>query len=395
MSTEPAPAKPFIPLSVPTLGGNEWRYIKECLDTNWVSYLGAFVDRFEKDLAEHSGAAHAVAMTSGTAALHIALLVAGVEPESEVVMPGITFVAPANAVRYVGAWPVLIDLDERDWQIDTGKLADFLENGCSARGGKLYNRATGRRIAALMPVHLLGDMCDVDEVAALASRFDLPLIEDAAECVGAGYRGRGFAAPTPAIDPRRRMVCASFNGNKIVTTGGGGAVLTGDSSLASRAKHLSTTAKTRALEFFHDEVGFNYRMTNLAAAMGVAQLERLPEFAAVKRATAAAYRAAFAGDERITPHPSSPWGDPIYWLYTVMVPGAALPVVEKLNAAGVQSRPVWTPIWELPAFSKNTMVHSSDFAQRFHLHALSLPSSVSITPEEIARVVCELRNTLV
>ena len=166
---------PVIPLYVPTLGGNEWTYVKECLDTNWISYLGSYVNRFESDLAAASGAGYAAAMSSGTAALHLSLVMAGVEPESEVIIPAITFVAPANAIRYVGAWPLLVDVSEQDWQLDVGKLAEFLKNGCAARDGKLYNRVTGRRIAALMPVHLLGDMCDVDEVAALAARIRSPL----------------------------------------------------------------------------------------------------------------------------------------------------------------------------------------------------------------------------
>ena len=385
---------PVIPLYVPTLRGNEWSYVKDCLDTNWISYLGPFVTRFEADLAAVAGASGCAAMSSGTAALHLAMVMAGVEPESEVIIPAITFVAPANAIRYCGAWPLLIDVSERDWQMDVAKLADFLASGCDAREGKLYNRTTSRRIAALMPVHLLGDMADVDEVAALAAKYDLPLIEDAAECVGAEYKGRGFAAPNPFINASRRWVCTSFNGNKIVTTGGGGAILTNDAGLASRAKHLSTTAKSRALEFFHDEVGFNYRLTNLSAAVGVAQLEKLDEFRAQKRAIADWYRQGFAGDDRITPHPRSPHGNSIYWLYTVRVNRPALPIVHQLNAVGIQCRPLWTPIYDLPAFSGKVMAHSYDVARRLHETAISLPSSVSATHQEIDEVVSEIKSLL-
>ena len=385
---------PVIPLYVPTLGGNEWIYVKECLDTNWISYLGSYVNRFESDLAAASGAGYSAAMSSGTAALHLSLVMAGVEPGSEVVIPAITFVAPANAIRYVGAWPLLVDVTEQDWQLDVGKLAEFLKNGCIARDGNLYNKVTDRRIAALMPVHLLGDMCDVDEVAALATQYDLPLIEDAAECVGARYKGRGFAAPNPRIDASRHWVCTSFNGNKIVTTGGGGAILTNDAELASRAKHLSTTAKSRPLEFFHDEIGFNYRLTNLSAAVGVAQLEKLDEFRAKKREIAGWYQQGFAADERIVPHPRSLHGDPIYWLYTVRLRQPALPIVQKLDAVGIQCRPLWTPIYDLPAFSGKLMPQEHEVARRLHETAISLPSSVSATKQDVDEVVAELKSLL-
>lgn len=382
---------PVIPLYVPTLRGNEWAYVKECLDTNWISYLGPFVNRLEAELAAASGASAAAAMSSGTAALHLSLVMAGVEPESEVVIPAITFVAPANAIRYVGAWPALIDVSEQDWQLDVAKLADFLAKRCEARTGKLYNRATGRRIAALMPVHLLGDMCDVDEVATLASRYDLPLIEDAAECVGATYKGRRFAAPNAKIAASRRWICTSFNGNKIVTTGGGGAILTNDPALAAHAKHLSTTAKSRALEFFHDEVGYNYRLTNVSAAIGVAQLEMLGEYRARKRAIAERYCQGFATDGRIVRHPRSQYGDSIYWLYTVRLERPALPVVHQLNEVGIQCRPLWTPIYDLPAFAGKVPAEHCDVARRLHETAISLPSSVSITNQEIDEVIEEVK----
>ena len=383
-----------IPLFVPTLSGNEWAYVKQCLDTNWISYLGPFVTRFETDLAAAAGASGCAAMASGTAALHIALIMADVEAESEVIIPAITFVAPANAIRYVGAWPLLIDASQRDWQMDTAKLADFLAQGCQARNGQLYNRSTGRRVAALMPVHLLGDLCDVDEVAALAARYDLPLIEDAAECVGATYKERGFAAPNCHLPASRRWVCTSFNGNKIVTTGGGGAVLANDPALAAHAKHLSTTAKSRALEFFHDEVGYNYRLTNVSAAIGVAQLEKLDEYRARKRAIAERYRQGFTGDDRITLHPRSRHADPTYWLYTVRLHQPALPVVHKLNEVGIQCRPLWTPIYDLPAFSGKVMAPDCEVAAQLHETAISLPSSVSITDQEIDHVVAEVKALL-
>ena len=293
-----------VPLCVPEIGGNEWTYIKECLDTNWVSYVGPFVERFEKDLAKKSGASHAVATSSGTAALHIALLLAGVGPDNEVVMPGITFVAPANAVRYCSAWPALIDINPMDWQLDVERLSDFLVDGCTVRDRQLINKTTGRRIAALLPVHLLGGMFDVDAVAELATRFELPLIEDAARILGATYKGRPIGAPCRAYGGPLRLVATSFNGNKIITTGGGGALLCEDAALAARARHLSTTAKADKIEFYHDEVGYNYRLTNLAAALGVAQLEKLDGYVEIKRNIARRYVGSLGKSDSVTLHPS-------------------------------------------------------------------------------------------
>jgi perosamine synthetase len=375
--------KRFIPLSVPEIRGNEWSYIKECLDTNWISYVGPFVERFEKDLAECCGAQYAVATASGTAALHLGLLLAGVDSDSEVVMPAITFVAPANAVRYCGAWPAFIDIRQSDWQMDIDKLADFLRNGCTISSGQMINKATGRRVSALLPVHLMGDMCDVDAVLELAAEFHLPVVEDAAECVGATYKNRGIGAASPASGNITRFIATSFNGNKIVTTGGGGALLTNDAALARRAKHISTTAKADPIAFYHDDIGYNYRLNNVCAALGVAQLEKLDEYVAIKRRIAARYAEAFAGTQAITPHPASTHANPTYWLYTVMLDRPARPIVDALNADGIQSRPIWVPMHKLPMFT-SCWRHSSEFADQFHEHALSLPCSVGLSDDDLA-----------
>ncbi|HVW87660.1 MAG TPA: aminotransferase class I/II-fold pyridoxal phosphate-dependent enzyme [Bryobacteraceae bacterium] len=386
--------KRIIPLSEPLLSGNEGIYVKECLDTNWVSYRGSFVDRFEKDLASRCGARFAVATNSGTAALHVSLLLAGVKPDTEVVMPAITFVAPGNAVRYCGAWPVFVDIQETDWQWDVAKLADFLREGCETRGGALYNRTTGRQVSALMPVHLLGDMCDVDAVAELGQRYGLPVIEDAAECLGATYKGRGLAAPVHALDPSRRFVASSFNGNKIATTGGGGVIFTDDSAMAARARHLTTTAKSGDLEFFHDELGYNYRLTNVAAAIGVAQLERLDEFIAIKRAHADLYRTAFEGQAGIAPNPESEHGRAIFWLYTILLDGPSLPVIRELNERGIGSRPIWTPLYDLPEFAGRCMTWKCEFAPRFHQLAASLPSSVGLVETDLREVAAAVLDVI-
>ncbi len=376
----------MIPLSVPTVGGNEWAYIKECLDTNWLSYVGPFVTRFERDLAAHTESRFAVATSSGTAALHIALLIAGVRENTEVIMPAITFVAPANAVAYCRAWPTLIDIRALDWQLDIQKLSDFLHKGCARKDGELWNRATGRIVSAILPVHLLGDMADIDAIAELAQKFELPIVEDAAECLGAKYKGRPIGAPIPGFDAEMRQVITSFNGNKIVTTGGGGALLTDSEPIYTRARHLSTTAKTDPVKFLHDEIGYNYRMNNICAALGTAQLERLDEFVSIKRRTAAKYRAALESTGSIRLHPESPAAESIFWLYTVMTSQPSFFIIQDLNAMAIQARPVWTPLYDLPMFRKDAYSYHCDFAAEFHRRAISLPSSVGITNEQIGMV---------
>ncbi|MBX9628395.1 MAG: aminotransferase class I/II-fold pyridoxal phosphate-dependent enzyme [Gemmataceae bacterium] len=391
-----APAAPAgaIPLAVPTLRGNEERYLRECIQTGWVSYLGPFVDRFERMLAARAGAGQVISTNSGTSALHLGLVAAGVGPGDEVVMPAVTFVAPANAVRYCGAWPVFLDLRRDDWQLDLDKVEDFLARGCDARAGGLVNRATGRRVAALLPVHLLGGYCDVDRLAELATRFDLPVVEDAAQALGGTYKGRELGAPAPGVDPARRWVATSFNGNKIMTTGGGGALYSDDPAAAARARHLSTTAKTDKVRFHHDAVGYNYRLTNCAAAVGVAQLEQLDGFLAAKRAHAARYADLLGGEPRLTLHPEPEHTRSAFWLYTVLFDGPADEPIRRLNARGVQARPVWDPIPTLPAFRDGCHSYRCEFAGELARRGVSLPSSVTLTDDELDRVAAAVRGCL-
>ncbi len=218
-----------IPLCVPFIEGREWDYVKECLDTNWVSSVGPFVDRFERMLADYVGTQHAVAVVNGTSALHIALMVAGVEANDEVLVSTLTFIAPANAIRYAGAWPILVDAEREHWQMDAQRVTDFLDNECRWRDGKLFNKTTGRRVKAVLPVHILGHPVDIDAILEAARKYDLPVIEDATESLGATYKGRKVGALGD-------IACFSFNGNKIITTGGGGMIVTDNSEWARRAK---------------------------------------------------------------------------------------------------------------------------------------------------------------
>ena len=277
-----------VALHEPRFGGNEWVYLKECLDSTFVSSVGKFVDRFEDELAVFTGAKRAVAVVNGTAALHIALRLAGVEAGDEVLLPALTFIATTNAVAYCGAVPHLVDSEERSLGMDAGALREYLSVTTDIRSGHCVNCSTGRVIRALVPMHTFGHPANVDELLAVAHDFRLQLIEDAAESLGSTVGGRHTG--TFGL-----MGTLSFNGNKTITTGGGGAILTNNIELGARAKHLTTTAKLpHRWDFVHDEVGYNYRMPNLNAALGCAQLEQLPSFLDDKRRLFDRYRLAFS-----------------------------------------------------------------------------------------------------
>ncbi len=386
MSYEPGapPTGDMIPLSVPTLRGNEWRYIKECLDTGWVSSVGAFVERFERMVADYVGATHAVATVNGTAALHIALLLAGVQPDDEVLVSSLTFIAPVNAIRYVGAWPVFIDAEPDSWQMDPQRVAAFLTQRCTWRNGALYTTSTQRRVRAIVPVHILGHPVDIDPILELARTYNLVVIEDAAESLGARYRER-------MVGHLGDIACFSFNGNKVMTTGGGGMLVTENEAWAQRARYLTTQAKDDTVEYIHHEVGYNYRLTNIQAAMGCAQMEQLDDYIAVKRQRAAHYTAALAGVPGITPMPEATWAWSTRWLSTILVDAAAYgmdsrALLRALHAARIQTRPLWQPV-HLSQAHQGSEPLPCPVAERLNQMALSLPSSVGLTDEQLARVV--------
>ncbi len=364
-----------IPLSVPHLEGNEWAYVKECLDTNWVSSAGPFVDRFEYEFAKKVGARFAVATVNGTAALHIALLLAGVQPGDEVLVSDLTFIAAANAVRYVGAHPVFVDAEPNFWQLDVDKLEDLLARGCIHQGDSLRNKVTGRRIAAILPVHILGSVCDMDPILMLGERLGLPVIEDATEALGAEYRGR----PAGSMG---LVGCFSFNGNKIITTGGGGMLVTGDERLAERARYLTTQAKDDPVEYLHHEVGYNYRLPNVLAAIGCAQLERLDEYVAKKRAIAAYYSRRLGSVPGVATMADPPGTSGTFWMYTVRVGTTrarsdSRQVLKSLQAEGIQTRPLWQPMHASPAH-QGEFATDCTVAEQLNRECLSLPCSVGL-----------------
>ncbi len=322
----------MIPLSEPVLGGRELEYVTRCLTTGWISTSGEFVGEMETVLASYLGVKHVVACNTGTSAIHIALMLSGVQPDDEVIVPTVTFIAPVNAVRYLHAWPVFVDCDEY-CNMDVEGVRSFLAEECVVRDGDLVNRTTGRRVSAILPVHVFGTPADMDPILALAAEYGLAVVEDASESLGSRYKGRMCGSLAP-------ISCLSFNGNKIVTTGGGGAIMTDDDEIARQARYLTTQAKEDGVEYVHNSVGYNYRMNNVLAAIGVAQLETIDERVAIKRANFARYQEALGAD-RLLDQPA--WSESNRWFYALLCDSADMKreLLEACAAAGVQVRPLW------------------------------------------------------
>jgi perosamine synthetase len=362
-------------LHEPELGGHAWAYVKQCLDDAQVSSAGAFVTRFEQDLATLTGARHAVATVNGTAALHIALRLAGVAAGDEVLVPALSFVAAANAARYCGATPHFIDTDAQTLTLDVPALAAHLTRIAERRGGTCVNRATGRRIAAVVALHAFGHPVDLDAVLELCDRFDLPLVEDAAQALGSRYKGRH-------VGTAGRIGILSFNGNKIVTTGGGGAILTSDAALADEATHLTTTARVpHPWTVSHDRLAYNYRLPSLNAALGCAQLEELPGKLQRKRLLADRYMTAFAGASGARIFREPEFATSNYWLNLLVLEDATAEsrdaVLAATHAAGILTRSAWTPMHRLPQFLGCPGMDLRG-AERLLLRIVALPSSPAL-----------------
>lgn len=364
-------------LHEPRFSGNEWLYLKECLDSTFVSSVGKFVDRFEADLATYTGAKYAVAVVNGTAALHIALKLADVKANDEVLVPALTFVATANAVIYCGAVPHFVDSEPGTLGVDAAKLRDWLSGHTEQHDSQCVNRATGRVIRALVPMHTFGHPVDMDGLMSVAHDFKLALVEDAAESLGSYYRGQHTGT-------LGMMGTLSFNGNKTITTGGGGAILTNDPNLARHAKHLTTTAKMpHAWEYRHDEIGYNYRLPNLNAALGCAQLEQLPGMLAAKRELFKRYRTAFApvSGIRLIAEPEQCQSN--YWLQTLLLDAGQAdqrdPILKATNDVGLMTRPAWILMNELAPFKdypRMDLATAKSLSQRL----INIPSSSGLTP---------------
>lgn len=366
--------KPSTPVALhePSFKGREWDYVKECIDSGWVSSAGKFVDRFESMLAEYTGAKFAIATVNGTSALHICLKLAGVQPGDEVIIPTLTFIATANAVSYCGATPHFVDSAIATLGLDPAKLSDYLSDIAELRDDACINRMTGATIRAVVPMHTFGHPMAIESLLEVAARYRLVVVEDAAESLGSFYKNRhtGSFGSVSAL---------SFNGNKVVTTGGGGALLTNDDALAQRAKHLTTTARLpHRWSFIHDEVGYNYRLPNINAALGCAQLEQLPEFVRRKRELAAAYGNAFAGVRGVSFFTEPADTHSNYWLNALLLDAASAgsrdPLLDVMNAQGIMARPAWTLMHRLPMYETCPRM-PLDTAEDLERRLINIPSS--------------------
>ncbi len=368
----PSPAA----LHEPVFAGQEIKYLTECIETGWVSSVGRFVDQFEQRLAEYTGARHAIAVVNGTAALHAALLAVGVDADSEVLVPALTFIGTINPIVYCGASPHFIESSPDTLGVNPDALDRYLRDVAVIKDGACFNRLTGARISALLPVHIFGHPIDMDALGEVARRFSLPVVEDAAEAIGSYDKERRHAGTLGSVGT------LSFNGNKTVTTGGGGAILTNDTALAGRIKHLSTTARVaHRWQFLHDMVGYNYRLPNINAALGCAQLEQLDGFISRKRRLTELYAAAFQNIQglQVVREPKDTRSN--YWLQSIMLDSDKATerdvILEALNDAGYGARPVWRLMSTMPMFAscpRMSLEATEDIEQR----VICLPSGAGL-----------------
>ena len=371
-------------LSGPNVAGNEWKYVKDCLDTGWLSSVGSYVSDFEKSIANYVGSKYAVATSSGTAALHLSLLLSDIKLNDLVLVTNITFIATLNSIKYNGASPILIDIDEKSWQIDLDLLAVFLELKTEMRDNFCTLKKTGQKIKAIVPVHVLGNMCDMNKLALICKKYNITIIEDSAESLGSSFDGKHSGTFGD-------FGCFSFNGNKIITSGGGGMIVTDNEDLAKKAKHLSTQAKADNFEYYHDEIGYNYRLTNIAAAIGLAQLENLDFFIQKKHHIRDFYKNSLSniGDiefQEITKKVNSNW-----WLFTIKSEKQKI-LLKSLNENHLQSRPFWIPMNRLPMFKDELYVTENDISYKVYQNSLSIPCSTNITDKELTMVVDCIKN---
>ncbi|WP_421813319.1 LegC family aminotransferase [Flagellimonas sp.] len=360
----------FIPLHAPRFIGNEKKYVSECIDSTFVSSVGAFVDKFEKQVTEFTGAKYAVATVNGTAALHISLILSGVSKGDEVITQPLTFIATCNAINYIGAYPVFVDVDKKSLGLSAEKLECFLRKNAEIRNNECFNKSTNRRIKAVVPMHTFGFSADIDGLVGVCEKYNIPLVEDAAESLGSYYKHRhtGTFGCLGAF---------SFNGNKIITTGGGGMIVTNDEVLAKKAKHITTTAKiSHPWEYDHDMVGYNYRMPNINAALGCAQMEVLPEFLKSKKQLADEYKSFFK-DKSIQFLQGSQDSVPNHWLNAVVLNSLEERnnFLQETNGQGVMTRPIWKLMSRVKMFqnAQKTNLENSEWLER---RVVNIPSSV-------------------
>jgi len=370
-------------LSGPNISGNEWKYVKECLDTGWVSSVGSYVDKFEKVLSNFTGAKHAIATSSGTTALHVSLILSGLKANEYVIAPNITFIATLNSIIYTGAQPILIDVDKDNWQLDLELLDDFLDsNTYLDQEGFCRHKKDNKIIRAIMPVHVFGNMCDMKKLISISNKYRIKIVEDSTESLGSTF-DQQHAGTFGLIG------CISFNGNKIITCGGGGMILTNDSDLAIKAKHITTQAKSDSFEYFHDQTGYNYRLVNILAAVGVAQMELLPDFLIKKDEVSKFYCNELRNIGDISFQKISKNVTSNNWLFTIKSNNQKK-ILSELNSQKLQSRPLWVPMNKLPMHSKFDYISKNDISNDLYGKCFSIPCSTDISLnelEEVSRVI--------
>ena len=369
-----------IPLSVPNICGNESKYVTECLETGWISSAGKYVDKFEKIVANFVGSKYGIATVNGTSAIHISLLLNGVKPNDYVIVSNLTFVASANAIMYTGAEPILIDADPNTWQMDLDLLEEFFEDKTTINNiGERVLCTDGRCIRLIMPVHIQGNIFDIKRFKSICYKYKINFIEDAAEALGSNYKGKSAGT-------FGKMGIYSFNGNKIISTGGGGIIVTNNKTLAKKAKHLTTTAKVDPMSYYHDEVGYNYRLVNILAAVGVAQMENLKKFINKKKYVGSFYTEKLTGVGDIKFQVVNESVDHNNWLFTIKT-NKQKELINYLNANNIMSRPFWMPMNQLPMYKNCLYISRFDNSRMIHDTCLSIPCSTNIKDIELDFVV--------
>ncbi|MBT5068748.1 MAG: LegC family aminotransferase [Candidatus Marinimicrobia bacterium] len=382
-----------IPLSVPSLNGNELQYVKECIDTEWVSSAGKYVNLFEKKVTEYTGSKYAIACVNGTAAIQVSLRLAGVDAGDEVICPTLTFIASINAIDYCNASPIFMDADSY-YNIDAGKTIEFINNETVFKNGCTYNKKTGKKISAILPVHIWGNACWLDELMELCEERNIAVVEDACESLGTFYNDGEFSGKyTGTIG---KLGCISFNGNKIITTGGGGMILTDDKDLSVKAKYLTTQAKDDPIRYVHDEIGYNFRLTNIQAALGVAQLEQLPTILKRKKEIYEFYQSAIENIEGLFLSKVPEYADNNHWLNLLQIDSKVYgdnreSLMKRLKEKGIQTRPVWK-LNHLQIPYKNYQSYRIENANSLVEDSLCLPSSTNLNEFETNKIMDLLKK---
>jgi len=383
----------YIPLSVPLLKGNEWKYVKECLDTEWVSSAGKYVDLFEQNISEYTGSKYAVACVNGTAAIQVSLRLACVKPGDEVIVPTLTFIAPINAVAYNNATPVFMDADNY-YNVDIEKTIEFIKTETVYKKDFTYNKITDKKISAILPVHMWGNACWLDELYELCRERNIVIVEDASESLGTFYNDGKFKSKhTGTIG---KLGCISFNGNKIITTGGGGMILTDDEALAEKAKYLTTQAKDDPIRYVHDEIGYNFRLTNIQAALGVAQLEQLPDILKRKKEIHHFYQKELEGIDGLSISKAPDYADNNHWMNLLQIDSNVYGedremLMKRLGENSIQSRPVWKLNHEQHPY-RDCQHYKVENAHNLVENSLCLPSSSNLTNKNFNKVIYCLEN---